>query len=579
MNNINTLTTGTINGLNSLSLDTLTTTNLNSDFIDGDLIYYNKIEGNEIIVDTKLTLTNTGVISVGSSTISDIELTYLDGVNSNIQTQINNINTNNSGLSATVNQHTAQISALEASDSTQNTTLTTHTSQISAIQSVNATQTTDINNLNFAVAGQSAVISSLGTDVSNLQTKTQNITADSNATTMTKPLIINYSGESLKMNGNTVNIGAYGTDGIDKNWFLGNEIIGRLSLTNYDNESIYIRSGAKASNDPALGWKPLNIHSLGLNLYRGGTEIGNTQTYIGQIGPNQTNLNDSVFYITGNGANNINILASSGNVNVNGLTITLNAGNVNALVISNSQITTNVPKPADDDVSSKIATTSWVQTRLLTLPYFVKRAYVRRVQTNSNFLNNNSFKITVNDGGQANWGATEFFTLRISFQQQFNFYSTPPQTTFNEANKSTTCDLNVYPRRFTINWLNDGDGPGGGPSGIVSTNQIYGTNSLFNISVVPGKTDYGRQFWANNLNFTTVGVGSNNESGANSFLFICGQDSNPDTFGFSVVNSNFPFSPRGNYDFNLSVELLNFPSNAGYTMITSNFDVNFSHSS
>ena len=41
MNNINTLTNGTINGLNSLSLDTLTTKNLNSDFIDGDLIYYN----------------------------------------------------------------------------------------------------------------------------------------------------------------------------------------------------------------------------------------------------------------------------------------------------------------------------------------------------------------------------------------------------------------------------------------------------------------------------------------------------------------------------------------------------------
>ena len=65
MNNINTLTTGTINGLTDLSLDTLTTTVLNSETIDGNIIYYNRIEGNEIIVDTKLTLTNTGVISVG----------------------------------------------------------------------------------------------------------------------------------------------------------------------------------------------------------------------------------------------------------------------------------------------------------------------------------------------------------------------------------------------------------------------------------------------------------------------------------------------------------------------------------
>ena len=102
MNNINTLTNGTINGLSDLSVDTLTTTNLNSDTIDGNIIYYNRIEGNEIIVDTRLTLTNTGVISVGSALISDVELTYLDGVSSNIQTQINNINTNNSGLLTTV---------------------------------------------------------------------------------------------------------------------------------------------------------------------------------------------------------------------------------------------------------------------------------------------------------------------------------------------------------------------------------------------------------------------------------------------------------------------------------------------
>ena len=93
MNNLNqSLNYPTITGLKSLELDELTTTNLNSDVIDGNIIYYNTIEGNEIIVDTKLTLTNTGVISVGSSIISDIELTYLDGVTSNIQQQFQNIN-------------------------------------------------------------------------------------------------------------------------------------------------------------------------------------------------------------------------------------------------------------------------------------------------------------------------------------------------------------------------------------------------------------------------------------------------------------------------------------------------------
>ena len=113
MQGINDLGYPTINGLKTLNLDELDTTILNANTIDGNIIYYNRIEGNEIIVDTKLTLTNTAVIAVGDKFISDIELTYLDGVSSNIQTQINNINTNNSGLQSTVNTHTAQITTLQ----------------------------------------------------------------------------------------------------------------------------------------------------------------------------------------------------------------------------------------------------------------------------------------------------------------------------------------------------------------------------------------------------------------------------------------------------------------------------------
>jgi hypothetical protein len=113
MQGINDLGYPTINGLKTLNLDELDTTILNANTIDGNIIYYNRIEGNEIIVDTKLTLTNTGVIAVGDKFISDIELTYLDGVSSNIQTQINTINTNNSGIITTVNLHTTQIATLE----------------------------------------------------------------------------------------------------------------------------------------------------------------------------------------------------------------------------------------------------------------------------------------------------------------------------------------------------------------------------------------------------------------------------------------------------------------------------------
>ena len=196
MNNINTLTNGTINGLSDLSLDTLTTTNLNSDTIDGNIIYYNRIEGNEIIVDTRLTLTNTGVISVGSALISDVELTYLDGVSSNIQTQINNIN---SGLTTTVNTHTTQISALQATD-------ITHTNQISTLQG-------DVSNLQISYGSQA-------TDIITLQNKTVWQSASGSATTFSKQINIpngnigyinslfpnNFNIQSNLASGNNINL-------------------------------------------------------------------------------------------------------------------------------------------------------------------------------------------------------------------------------------------------------------------------------------------------------------------------------------------------------------------------------------
>jgi hypothetical protein len=86
---LNSLNNPSINGLQSLNLDQLTVNTM-----DGDLFYIDRIEAQEIIVDSKLSLTSTGVISVGNTTISDIELTYLDGVNDNIQKQITVSSTN-----------------------------------------------------------------------------------------------------------------------------------------------------------------------------------------------------------------------------------------------------------------------------------------------------------------------------------------------------------------------------------------------------------------------------------------------------------------------------------------------------
>ena len=100
MNNLDQLNYPTVTGLKSLDLDELTATNFVAATIDGDIIYYNRIEGNEILVDTRLSLTSTGVIAVGDKLISDVELTYLDCLYDNVQYQLdvltNNVNNNNS---------------------------------------------------------------------------------------------------------------------------------------------------------------------------------------------------------------------------------------------------------------------------------------------------------------------------------------------------------------------------------------------------------------------------------------------------------------------------------------------------
>jgi hypothetical protein len=81
------LYSGTINGLNSLDLDTL-----NVSDIDGVFFSINTIECNDLQVDNELDLTANGVIKIGKNTeteitITDTQLGYLDAVSSNIQEQ------------------------------------------------------------------------------------------------------------------------------------------------------------------------------------------------------------------------------------------------------------------------------------------------------------------------------------------------------------------------------------------------------------------------------------------------------------------------------------------------------------
>ncbi len=88
MNGLNTIETPTINGLRSLTLDQLDTS-----ILSADSIYLSNIETSDIIVDNDIILLANANIIANGATITDVELSYLDGATSNIQSQLEILNT------------------------------------------------------------------------------------------------------------------------------------------------------------------------------------------------------------------------------------------------------------------------------------------------------------------------------------------------------------------------------------------------------------------------------------------------------------------------------------------------------
>jgi hypothetical protein len=274
MNNLDQLNYPTVTGLKSLDLDELTATNFSAATIDGDIIYYNRIEGNEILVDTRLTLTSTGVIAVGDKLISDIELTYLDGVTSNIQQQLNSITNNSAAITALQISDTSQninISALQTSDTAQNTAITT------------------------------------------LQSKTQNITsATTISTNMNRPLVISWNGECLKTNGAHTFWSGFDAGGTTRFFAVGKEGVtsNRLMFSNYTLGETVIQAGSRTGNTN-LGQNKIITNSNGISLRRGGITAGDAQVTVGEIGA----LTDGNLRINGTSTNNIILSSGLGEIN------------------------------------------------------------------------------------------------------------------------------------------------------------------------------------------------------------------------------------------------------------------------
>ena len=79
----NSLNTPSINGLQFIKADDITTTSLTS-----TNIILGNLEVNDIIIDTDVTMQSGANIVANDSSISDVEISYLDGVVENVQDQI-----------------------------------------------------------------------------------------------------------------------------------------------------------------------------------------------------------------------------------------------------------------------------------------------------------------------------------------------------------------------------------------------------------------------------------------------------------------------------------------------------------
>ena len=132
------LYSGTINGLNSLDLDTLQVTDINTTNIDGNYFSINTIEANDIQVDNELELTLNGFITIGKNTaeqviITDTQIGYLDGVTSNIQNQINNITIDTTDIETRLIIAEGEIDTLQTDVVALETNVTTLQNDVTAL--------------------------------------------------------------------------------------------------------------------------------------------------------------------------------------------------------------------------------------------------------------------------------------------------------------------------------------------------------------------------------------------------------------------------------------------------------------
>ena len=178
MNGINSLDNPTINGLRSLALD-----ELNSSHINTESLYLANIETNDVTIDDALILENGAVIFTNGQTITDTELSYLDGTSSNIESRFitdeSNISQNATDILA-LEGKTQNISAIAGTTTVNGTIVLSPGSDISANNvSISDTEISYLNGVSSNIQIQINSVVDYSSEITTLENKTAYIASAS----------------------------------------------------------------------------------------------------------------------------------------------------------------------------------------------------------------------------------------------------------------------------------------------------------------------------------------------------------------------------------------------------------------
>ena len=383
---INTLTSGTINGLTSLDLTDLTTDTLNADNIDGEFFSIETIEANDVQVDNELELTNNGFITIGKGsgseiTITDTQVGFLDGVTSNIQTQINNSNTDLTQIEADVTAVEQEVDVLnnktiyQSTNTTEQKTIFSNKLILSSLSNLDVGTTIQANTANVGI-----LTTQQSTNTSNISSlSTQQTTNTSNISSLSTQ----QSTNTINIQNNALSIGTI-SGGPTNSLFDRVQNITASSTSSTIQGNFYQLNSATKYIRMDNGIAYIQSDAPNIYFYRNGTPSGSGQS--GIIGYNtgddtlkinnyQTDKNISIFTRSGSTTAEINL--TSNYVKANGV-------DINAKFNTNDSNITQI----NSDILGLSNTTSSLNIQQV--------ANTSAISSNNVSITNNLSKITTN---------------------------------------------------------------------------------------------------------------------------------------------------------------------------------------